>query len=80
MTYDYHGSWDDTTNFDAPLYPSANDPPKAEKYDVDDTAKCYLAHETGIDDYKRIAALDARTKAMAAGLDAAGSLTGSKSP
>jgi len=43
MTYDYHGTWDNTTNFDAPLYLSPNDPTRAKKYDVDDTVKYYLA-------------------------------------
>jgi chitinase len=44
MTYDYHGTWENTTNFDAPLYASPNDPSKAKQYDVDDTVRYYLAH------------------------------------
>jgi chitinase len=43
MTYDYHGTWESTTNFDAPLYLSPDDPSKDKKYDVDDTVRYYLA-------------------------------------
>nr|WP_202447892.1 glycosyl hydrolase family 18 protein [Streptomyces sp. SID5468] len=48
MTYDMHGAWDTTgpTNFQDPLYPSANDPsnpipPGSEKYVIDSVVKAY---------------------------------------
>lgn len=34
MTYDMHGSWDNHTNFQAPLYPSVNDPDAATGFTV----------------------------------------------
>jgi chitinase len=50
MTYDMHGGWDATgpTNFQDPLYPSANDPstaipPGTEKYNTDSIIKAYTA-------------------------------------
>jgi chitinase len=45
MTYDYHGPWETTTNFDAPLFGSPADPsPPAIKIDtIDHTVNAYLA-------------------------------------
>jgi chitinase len=45
MTYDYHGSWDDTTNFSAPLNESSGDPSEG-RLSVDTTVQGYL--EAGV--------------------------------
>lgn len=46
MTYDFHGSWSPLTNFNAPLYPCANDPTKDEiirkHFNTDSAVKAYL--------------------------------------
>jgi len=42
MTYDYHGTWDSTTNFNAPLFRTANDPADA-ALNADATVQRYLA-------------------------------------
>ncbi len=41
MTYDFHGTWDSTTNFQANLYTSRTDP-STPAYSVDDTVRGYL--------------------------------------
>ncbi len=47
MTYDFHGSWSPLTNFNAPLYPSKDDPTTDETirkhFNVDSAVKAYLA-------------------------------------
>jgi chitinase len=47
MTYDFHGSWSELTNFNAPLYPSSKDPTKDETirkyFNVDAAVKAYRA-------------------------------------
>jgi chitinase len=47
MTYDFHGAWSTLTNFNAPLYPSKDDPTPDEdvrkRFNVDAAAKAYLA-------------------------------------
>jgi GH18 family chitinase/lysophospholipase L1-like esterase len=47
MTYDFHGSWSELTNFNAPLYPSSKDPSKDETirkhFNVDSAVKAYRA-------------------------------------
>jgi chitinase len=35
MTYDMHGTWESTTNFQSPLYGSPSDPSNAQGYNVD---------------------------------------------
>lgn len=42
MAYDIHGTWDQTTNFNAPLYPSPNDPARAEKLSISEAIQNYL--------------------------------------
>lgn len=42
MTYDFHGTWDSTTNFNAPLYRPVNDPADA-ALNADATVNTYLA-------------------------------------
>jgi len=42
MTYDFHGTWDSTTNFNAPLYRPGNDPADA-ALNADATVQTYLA-------------------------------------
>lgn len=42
MTYDFHGTWDSTTNFNAPLYHPGNDPADA-ALNADATVQTYLA-------------------------------------
>ncbi len=50
MTYDFHGAWDSLTNFNAPLYPTRDDPSPDEitrkHFNVDSAVKAYLA--TGV--------------------------------
>lgn len=46
MAYDFHGSWDATTHFNAPLYPIKDDPATdalSRKLNVDAAVKTYLA-------------------------------------
>jgi chitinase len=46
MTYDFHGAWDKTTNFNAPLYKSSTDPSSdptvRDKFNVDAAVQAYL--------------------------------------
>jgi GH18 family chitinase len=42
MTYDFHGTWDTSTNFNAPLYWAANDPADA-SLNVDSAVQTYLS-------------------------------------
>jgi chitinase len=46
MTYDFHGAWDKTTNFNAPLHKSSSDPSKdpvvREQFNVEAAAQAYL--------------------------------------
>jgi chitinase len=44
MTYDFHGSWDASTNFNAPLYAASDDPnPDNAALNVDSSMQAYLA-------------------------------------
>lgn len=43
MAYDIHGTWDQTTNFNAPLYPSPNDPTRAQKLSISEAIQNYLS-------------------------------------
>ena len=44
MTYDYHGAWESTTNHQAPLYGSPQDPSWfASQYNIDSTIRAYIA-------------------------------------
>lgn len=44
MTYDYHGTWENTTNHQAPLYGSSRDASSvASRYNIDWTIQAYLA-------------------------------------
>lgn len=43
MTYDFHGAWETTTNFSAPLYSNPADPTIALKYWADEAVEAYLA-------------------------------------
>jgi len=44
MSYDLHGGWESTTNFNAPLYPSSTSPDPDEAYlNVDAALQTYLA-------------------------------------
>jgi chitinase len=43
MAYDVHGSWDRTTNFNAPLYRSPRDPARAGKLTISEVIQNYLA-------------------------------------
>jgi chitinase len=42
-TYDYHGTWESTTNHASPLYPSPKDPAYGQGFDTEDTVQAYLA-------------------------------------
>lgn len=42
MSYDIHGTWEETTNFNAPLYPSQNDPARDENRTVSEAIQNYL--------------------------------------
>lgn len=53
MTYDMHGAWETTANFQDPLHNAPNDPsapvpPGAEKYNIDTAIQAYT---TGLSDY-----------------------------
>ncbi len=41
MTYDYHGDWDDTTNFNSPLYVSPDDPTGSDGLSSSDTVRLW---------------------------------------
>jgi chitinase len=41
-TYDYHGTWETTTNNAAPLFPNRQDPSYGQGFDVEDTIRAYL--------------------------------------
>ena len=41
-TYDYHGTWESTTNHAAPLLESPYDPDRGQGFDVNDTVTAYL--------------------------------------
>jgi chitinase len=47
MTYDFHGSWDATTNFNSPLYKTSTDPSTnpvvSDQFNVDAAVQAYLA-------------------------------------
>lgn len=43
MTYDFHGTWESTANFHAPLFAAPGDPTAAQKFYVDNTIDLYLA-------------------------------------
>lgn len=42
MAYDIHGTWDRTTNFNAPLYRSPKDPARAQKLTASEAVQNYL--------------------------------------
>jgi chitinase len=42
MAYNFHGSWETTTNFQAPLHPSPNDPTRAQKLTISEMVQGYL--------------------------------------
>ncbi|MBV9157610.1 MAG: glycoside hydrolase family 18 protein [Acidobacteriaceae bacterium] len=41
-TYDYHGTWETTTNNAAPLFPSPRDPSEPENFNIESTIAAYL--------------------------------------
>ena len=41
--YDFHGTWETSTNHDAPLYDSPQDPVASENFNIDYTINSYLA-------------------------------------
>jgi chitinase len=47
MTYDFHGTWEATTNFNSPLFPSSTDPSSnlvvRNQFNVDAAVQAYLA-------------------------------------
>jgi chitinase len=42
MTYDFHGSWESTANFHAPLFGAKGDPSAAQKFYADNSVNLYL--------------------------------------
>jgi chitinase len=42
-TYDYHGTWETTTNNASPLFPNPKDPSYGQGFDVEDTVRAYLS-------------------------------------
>jgi chitinase len=42
MTYDMHGAWETTTNFQSPIHDSLNDPATPIKYNIDTSVKAWL--------------------------------------
>ena len=51
VTYDYHGSWERRTNFNAPLYPAADDPSS-------DAARAQFNVAATVEDYRHAARRD----------------------
>ena len=43
MTYDYHGAWEGSANFNSPLFPSSRDPSRAQRLSTAETVGAYLA-------------------------------------
>jgi chitinase len=43
MTYDYHGAWEGSTNFNSPLWPSHRDPSRAQQLSTAETVQAYVA-------------------------------------
>ena len=41
-TYDYHGSWESATNFEAPLFDSKQDPDRSSNFYIEYTIEAYL--------------------------------------
>lgn len=46
MTYDFHGAWENTTNFQSALYPANGDPTRALRYTVDEAVSIWLQRGT----------------------------------
>jgi chitinase len=42
MTYDFHGTWETTTNFHSPLFPSKDDPSRSFHLTTHETAQAYI--------------------------------------
>ncbi len=42
MTYDFHGTWENTTNFNSPLYPATGDPAAGQKLTTDEAVTTWL--------------------------------------
>jgi chitinase len=42
MTYDYHGTWENTTNFQSPLFPSRQDPAQPFRLTTHETVQAYI--------------------------------------
>jgi chitinase len=42
MTYDFHGTWETTANFNSPLFPSRDDPSRALRLTTHETVQSYI--------------------------------------
>jgi chitinase len=52
MTYDYHGTWENTSNFNAPLFDSKSNPAHGQGLDINDTINGYL--KAGVPPHKLV--------------------------